>query len=138
MESSGSHRSGLPTAGGILSIIAGAFQVIIGGVVVALIMSPGLRRALLPPIPLPWIPPGWYEHFAPAMPTWLSVLGVLVLVLGIVAIIGGSAALRRRSFGLSLAGAICALPVVVLGIPAIILVSLSGREFGTDGRENSV
>jgi apolipoprotein N-acyltransferase len=138
MESSGRRRSGLPAASGILSIIAGALQVIIGGVVVALISSPGLRRALLPPIPLPWMPPGWYEHFAPAMPTWLSVLGVLVLVLGIVAIIGGVAALRRSSFGLSLAGAICALPIVVLGIPAIILVSLSGREFGTDGRENSV
>ena len=138
MKSSGNRRSGLPTAGGILSVIAGALQVIIGGVVVALIFSPCLRRALLPPIPLPWMPPGWYEHFAPAMPIWLSVLGVLVLVLGIVAIIGGAAALRRSSFGLSLAGAICALPVVVLGIPAIILVSLSAKEFGTDGRESSV
>jgi len=138
MKSSGNRRSGLPTAGGILSVIAGALQVIIGGVVVALVFSPGLRRALLPPIPLPAMPPGWYEHFAPAMPIWLSVLGVLVLVLGIVAIIGGAAALRRSSFGLSLAGAICALPIVFLGIPAIVLVSLSGREFGADGRENSI
>jgi len=138
MESSGSRRSGLLTAGGILSIVAGALQVIIGGVVVGLIFSPCLRRALLPPIPLPWMPPGWYEHFAPAMPIWLSVLGALVLALGIVAIIGGVAALRRSSFGLSLAGAICALPIVFLGIPAIILVSLSGKEFGAGGRENSV
>jgi len=138
MESSGSRRSGLPTAGGILGIIAGALQVIVGGVVVALIFSPSLRRALLPPVPLAPMPPGSYEHFAPAMPIWLGFLGVLVVALGIVAMVGGVFALKRKSFGMALAGAICALPVFFLGIPAVILVSLSGREFGTGGRDNSL
>jgi hypothetical protein len=134
MESSIRRRSGLLTAGGVLCIVGGVLQVIVGGVVVAVIMSPGLRRALLPPIPMPAMPPGWYEHFVPAMPVWLSIVGALVLALGTVAIIGGVYALRKKGFGMALAGAICALPAI-LGIPAIILVSLSTGEFGE--RSNS-
>ena len=132
MASNGGHRRGLLTAGGILSIVAGASEIIFGGMVVALIMSPGLRRMLLPWPPMPLMPPGWYERFSPVMPTLLSIVGVLVLVLGIVAIIGGAYALRRKSFGLSLAGAICALPSVPLGILAVIFVSLGKREFGAE------
>jgi len=127
MAANGSNRSGLLTAGGILSIIGGAFEVIGGGIVVALVMSPGLRHMLLPPIPMPWLP-GGYEHFIPVMPPWLIVVGVPLFALGIVAIVGGVSALRRRSFGLSLAGAVCALPLVPLGILAVIFVSLSNKE----------
>jgi hypothetical protein len=56
--------------------------------------------------------------------------GGLLLALGILAITGGISAVRRRSFGLSLAGAICALPKGILGILAIIFVALGKREFG--------
>lgn len=57
-------------------------------------------------------------------------IGVILAVLGIVAIIGGISVIKRRSFGLSPAGAICALlPINKLGILAIIFVSLGGREF---------
>jgi ABC-type Co2+ transport system permease subunit len=63
------------------------------------------------------------------MPFWLVIIGVPLIVLGIVAIVGGVSALRRRSFGLSLAGAICALPASPLGILAVIFVSLSKGEF---------
>lgn len=132
MASNGSERGGLLTAGGILSIIGGAFEVIGGGTVVALIMSPGLRRMLLPLPPMPLMPPGWYEHFVPVMPTWLIIVGVPLLVLGIIAIVGGVSALRRKSFGLSLAGAICALPSALLGILAVIFIALGKREFGAE------
>jgi hypothetical protein len=128
MASNGSNRGGLLTAGGILSIIGGAFEVIGGGMVVALIVSPGLRHALLPLPPMPWLP-GGYEHIIPVIPTWVIIVGVPLLVLGIVAIIGGVSAIRRKSFGLSLAGAICALPSSILGILAVIFVSLAKREF---------
>jgi len=138
MESNGNSKSGLLTAGGILSIVGGAFEVIGGGTVVALIMSPGLRRMLLPPPPMPLMPPGWYEHFVPVMPTWLIIVGVPLLVLGIIAIVGGVSALRRRSFGLSLAGAICVLPTVLLGILAIIFISLSKKEFETGGEKSGI
>jgi hypothetical protein len=56
-------------------------------------------------------------------------VAVPLLALGIVAIIGGVSAIRRKSFGLSLAGAICALPSNILGILAVIFVSVSKREF---------
>jgi hypothetical protein len=56
-------------------------------------------------------------------------VGVPIFALGVVAIVGGVSALRRRSFGLSLAGAICALPSHILGILAIIFISLSKKEF---------
>jgi hypothetical protein len=56
-------------------------------------------------------------------------IGFVLAALGIFAIIGGVSAIRRKSFGVSLAGAICALPSVILGILAVIFVSLSKREF---------
>jgi hypothetical protein len=103
MESSGSHRSGLLTAGGILSIIGGALE-LIGGAIMVGVLFVG--------------------------PAWLTVAGVPLVVLGIVAIVGGVSALERKSFGLSLAGAICALGSGgILGILAIIFVSVSKREF---------
>jgi len=62
---------------------------------------------------------------------WLSVIGAPLIVLGIITIIGGIYALLRKIWGLALAGSICALvgPWFVLGILAIIFVSLSKREF---------
>jgi hypothetical protein len=121
-------RGGLLTAGGILSIIGGAFEVIGGVIMVVLIVSPDIRRMLLPLPPMPWLP-GGYEHVIPVLPTWLIIVGGPILVLGIVAIVGGVSALRRKNFGLSLAGAICALPSHILGILAVIFVSLSKKEF---------
>jgi hypothetical protein len=52
-------------------------------------------------------------------------------VLGIVAIVGGVSAVRRGSFGLSLAGTICALSSGTLGILAVIFISLAKGEFKT-------
>ena len=131
MASSGRGRGGLLTAGGMLSIVGGAFEMIFGAVVTALTMSgviPGVFQ-------LPWWMPGnrFEIHIMPSF----TYLGVPLLVLGIIAIVGGVSALRRKSFGLSLAGAICALagavcalPSHILGILAVIFVALGKREFG--------
>jgi len=126
MASNGNGRGGLPTAGGILSIVAGAFEVIGGVMMLVLPMGTGilLRLELLP-----FRPGHWLEQIIPIIPTWLFIVGVPLLVLGIVAIVGGVSAIRRKSFGLSLAGAICALPSHILGILAVIFVSLSKKEF---------
>jgi hypothetical protein len=125
MASNGNNRGGLLTAGGILSIIGGASEVIGGGIMVALVsFGIPLRLALLP-----FHPGGWFEHIIPVIPTWLIIVGVSIIVLGILAIVGGISALRRKSFGLSLAGAICALPLKPLGILAVIFISLAKREF---------
>jgi hypothetical protein len=65
---------------------------------------------------------------SPALVLFVMCTGVL----GIVAIIGGISAIRRKWFALSLAGAIGALPSVILGILAIIFVALGKREFGAE------
>jgi hypothetical protein len=96
------------TVAGILSIIAGAIGMIIGIVVAAV---GGI---------------GWFFW----MP-WFSAIAAPIIVVGIIAIVGGIYALRREVWGLALAGSICALigPWFVLGILAIIFVSLGKREF---------
>jgi hypothetical protein len=110
MASNGSRRGGLLTAGGILSIVVGAFEVI-GGVDSIIFVIPH------------WLvffgPPGVAYSWA-VVPIWLIIMGWILLVLGVIAIAGGVSALRRKSFGLSLAGALCALISVPLGILGVI------------------
>ncbi len=118
-------RGGLLSAGGILSIIVGAFEVLGGGIMVALI-SLGIPLGL-------WCLP-LHPRFVDAcgmriFPICLIIVSGLIFVLGVVAIAGGVSAIRRKSFGLALAGAICALPSVILGILAVIFVSLGKKEF---------
>jgi hypothetical protein len=125
MASNGSDRRGLLSAGGVLSIVAGAFEVIAGGIMVVL-ASLGIPLRL-------WLLP-FHLRFEGAwgmavVSIGLIIVGGLLLVLGIIAIIGGASAIKRNSFGLSLAGAICALPSVILGILAVIFVALAKREF---------
>jgi len=97
-----------PTAAGILCIIAGAIGVITG-IVVAVVG--GIIGAFFG---APW-----------------GVFGVPTIILGIIAIVGGIYALRRRLWGLALAGSICALlgPWAILGILSIIFVGLAKDEF---------
>jgi hypothetical protein len=134
MASNGNGRSGLLTAGGVLSIIAGVFRVI-GGAAIAVFGAIGWFARI-------YEFPFFRDHGFPfgaefglgGIPGWLSVggivIGIILGVLGIVAIAGGISAIRRSSFGLSLAGAICAfIPFNLLGLLAIIFVSLSKKEF---------
>jgi len=119
-------RGGLLSAGGILSIVAGALEVIGGGIMVALISIRIPLRLWF----LPFLPRFWFEHGIGVMPIWLIIAGGLLLVLGIIAIVGGFSAIRRQSFGLSLAGAVCAfIPLNLLGLLAVIFVCLGKREF---------
>jgi hypothetical protein len=118
-------RGGLLSAGGVLSVIGGVLEVIGGGLMVGLIgtgVLPKLWHILL--LPGPGDP---FVRFVP--PVWLIVIGGILIVLGVVAIAGGVSATKRGSFGLSLAGAICALPSGILGLLAIIFVFLGKKEF---------
>jgi uncharacterized membrane-anchored protein len=125
MASNSSDRIGFLSAGGVLSVVAGAFEINGGGIILA-------SAKLGMPIRL-WdfsLYPGiWYEHSMAADSPWLIVMGGLLVVLGIIAIVGGIWALRRRSFGLSLAAAVCILPLGILGILAIVCIALAKREF---------
>jgi len=141
VEYSGSRRSGLLTAGGILSIVGGASEATWGvGHVGSTIANIELLKVF------------WGINLTIGT-------GVSIFALGIVAIIGGVSAMRRKIFGLSLAGAICcqvssvihevmshfgvflggifwAWAWLILGLLAIIFICLSKEEF-EKGREQS-
>jgi len=146
MVSSGNGRRNLLTAGGVLSTVGGIPQVISGGVLVlGSLVSYGHRFLLISRFFLPFFPDAWRHYVLwgsgpiPAdmdyIPVHWPILGAFFVALGIVAIVGGVSAVRGRRFGLSLAGAICALPSVFLGILAVILVALGKREFRVKGKE---
>jgi hypothetical protein len=123
-------RGGLLSAGGILAIIVGVFELIFGGLMAA------LPQLISMPFELSSFP-GLGDMFnmtaiISAITSHLLIVGIVLAVLGIIAIVGGISAIRRGSFGLALAGAICSLPSGTFGVLAIIFVSLARREFGTE------
>ena len=100
----------MPTTAGILSIIAGVIDVFIG--IGALCSAQFIHRFMF--------------HWG------LVGVGIAALILGIVAIVGGIFALKRRMWSLALTGAIFSLfppHIALLGILTIIFVSLSKKEF---------
>jgi hypothetical protein len=90
------ERTWKPKVAGILCIVAGTIVVVISGIVVA--------AGLTSPPPTDADPAGYLMmifFFGPS------------IILGIIAIVGGIYALRRRVWGLALVGSICALIVPV-------------------------
>ena len=128
MESNGNSKRGLLTAGGVLSIIGGVLEAIAGGIVVGIGINNIIGGPWWPMPHMPWFP--WGEIVVDFLPAIFIIVGILILVLGAIGVAGGISALNRKSFGLSLAGAICILPTVILGILAVIFVALGKREFG--------
>jgi len=143
MASNGSSRGKLLTAGGILSIVAGISQMICGGLMIVYFVDSYLSNwRLINELFLPGLPDAWvryilryilYGHgpkfFPVDVPIRWAIIGGCLGALGIVAVVGGVSAIRRKSVGLSLTGAICALPSVFVGILAVIFVALGKREF---------
>jgi len=112
--------------GGILSIISGAFGVLglfffifmIYLVQYAITLDPYAFRSPEDELALRFV---WYVYGG---------LGVFSAILGIIAIIGGVYALKRRLWGLALAGSICGTIIFLpTGIPAIIFTAMGKREF---------
>ena len=156
MESGGNERSRLLTAGGILSIIVGIYQIIGGLVLVGIIngslpfpaflrtyflfiywqVEIGLLLSALTGIRIgDWgyaYMDGWYG----TRPVLL--ISICNVVLGIMAVIGGISAIRRKRFSISLAGAVGAVFTVPLGILAVVFVVLGKREFGAKVKENGI
>jgi len=103
-----------PTTAGIISIVAGAFSMITGITVVA--------------VGSMWM----MVEVDPTMMGVLSAIGIPIIVLGVVSIVGGAFAIRRRIWGLALAGGVCALlspTTFPLGIAAIVFVAMGKGEF---------
>lgn len=103
------RRTGKPVVGGILGIIAGVINFSAGIVLIVDGAAVSNYRELV---------------------DWPEVgLGQALIILGILAITGSSVAIVRRNFILSIIGGVCALPPLLLGIPALILIVLSHEEF---------
>jgi len=139
MESNGNNRGGLLSAGGILCIISGITQVMnVASAVI--ILSPEWWFAPLPSVlALPLIRYGFWQSGVYGSEGWVRVVFVVCAVaLGIVSIVGGISAIRRKRFGLSLAGAICAVPSGTLGIMAVVFVGLGKREFRAKVKEDGI
>ena len=107
------------TSGGIMCLIAGAWGVM-SGVILAFITSN---------YPTVWI------RLSPMETLVVNRLAPFGIALGLVAILGGVYALRRRRWGLALAGAICAAmipPPLFLGVLAIVFIAIGREEFKED------
>ena len=114
-----------PTTAGILTIIAGATGIGVGVLIALLGGLVGLGGTIAGTLGEPAI-----VALLGGLAGIIGIIGGGIIGLGVVAIVGGIFALKRKLWGLALAGAICAIPCSsVLGILATIFVSLGRREF---------
>lgn len=98
------ERTWKPTAAGILCIIAGAIGVI-----------PGIALAVF----FAFYGAGWFG----------AIIGAPLIIWGVVAIVGGIYALRRRRWRLALVGSICTLiGFVILVIVGIFIILILGSD----------
>ena len=129
------ERTWKPTVAGILSIVGGAMS--IGRGVLALVL-----RILIPRADWEWWPEGgrtWghgmpdilqFWHGTGIFSTLMIAAGAVFITFGVIALIGGIHAIKRRQWGLALAGSILAIPGSgPLGVLALIFVSLGKKEF---------
>jgi hypothetical protein len=110
----------MSTVGGILCLVTGTWGVMSGALLLAITAS----------YPTAWI------QFNPFQTVILNRLAPLGIALGVVAVVGGVSALRRRRWGLALAGAICTAmipPPFFLGVLAIIFLAVSRPDFEQPG-----
>jgi hypothetical protein len=112
---------------GILSIVSGAFGVLgLGWALVGLFMMGSMFRGGV----MPYSPP---REFFTIITVIYVFMGICSLILGVLAIIGGIFAIKKKKWGLALAGAIAGtVTFFPCGIPAIILISMAKQaEFST-------
>ncbi len=116
-------KTWMPTAAGVLAIIVGTASVV-----------EWVAVAVLGILAWGWLGMGGLLGLGGIVATVVTIM----IIIGIVAIMGGVLALKRRRWGLALAGSICAffsfffIPVflnVPLAIAAIVLVVMGKREF---------
>jgi len=101
-------KSGIPVAGGVLTIIGGVLSFIMFLIVLSVSTD------------------SYYDGLSDF--GWVTL--ILTFSCAIVAFVGGAAAIIRKYYPLALLGAICSLAgFVVFGIPAIILIAISHKDF---------
>lgn len=122
------ERTWKPTTAGILNIISGVFFLIGGITVLGLLGQPIMVTS--------WASYAMYSMGLSGTPsasfitTFIVILATALIVPGVVSILGGIYSIKRSVWGLALAGSISTfLSSIFLGIPAVIFIALSKREF---------
>jgi len=106
----------MPLTAGILDLVAGVPALIIG--IVVSIAGFGV---------LGWL--SWLSDVA-GVGVIVGAIGVSLIIFALIAIIGGVFALRKRTWGLALAGSIFALFCAwIFGIPAIVFTVMGKKHF---------
>ena len=118
----GSSKSVLPTAGGILLLIAGIIALIFWGIIAAALDIVGFGLSQVPG--------------AEMIAGLLIICGVIGIILSLITLLGGIMALQRKKWGFALAGSIIGLLTLgpmficsILSLIALILIAISKQEF---------
>ena len=115
-------NSSSPVIAGVLSIVSGVIGIFIS--VTLILFSVFFMNIESFPMDIPLD----FPHVL--LQVVSMVWGIILLVLAILAIIGGTIALQRKLWGLALAGSIVSMLVFFpTGIAAVIFVGLSKEEF---------
>ncbi len=121
------ERTWRPTAGGLLSILAGSWNFLLG---LGALLSGTFFSGFIPS----------FSGITGGVSTTGITAGVVLIVVGIVSIVGGAYALARRGWPIALAGSILALaptPLIlpfIMGIFSLIFNVLGHREFWAKSR----
>lgn len=112
----------MPKVAGILDIVAGAFGVITS-------FSLGLWLALFPYF-ISSEPSEFHDFPVQFVAIFMIPCAVFIFAAGVLAIVGGICAIKKKRWGLALAGSIAAFfGSSPLGVAAIIFTALSKKEF---------
>jgi len=101
-------ESASPVAGGVLILLGSLVYFLVGGLIAA-----GSTIAMVPTM---------------GAAAWGVVCGVIVIVLGLMAFLGGIYAIGRKNFNFALIGGIFVIPTI-LGLIGLVLVAVSKDEF---------
>ena len=120
------RRTAMPTAAGILDIVAGAFCILgfLGVIIVFFFIPTSMSFG-----------PGTTQEFGlRSFPILTGIIlasaALFMLVFSVLPILGGVYAIQRKKWGLALTGAIVVtIANLLLGVPALILTALAKDEF---------
>ncbi len=106
---------------GILSIISGVFGLLgAGGTLIASRFMESIFE----------MEPGFPNEFVGLISAIYSTIGVVLLILGILAIVGGAFALTKKYWGLALAASIASIfTFFPCGVAAVVMIALAKPEF---------
>jgi uncharacterized BrkB/YihY/UPF0761 family membrane protein len=114
----------MPLTGGILSIFSG----VVGIIATAFIIAVGVAFGAAIAEDVLSSPGVWDDIGLPLTIIWM--VSIPLLVISLLAIIGGSFAVNKKNWPLALTGAVFAIiPTQVIGVVALILIVISKKEF---------